>query len=206
MAKYSARDIAMVAGFSVVAGVVFAIASLVIAPLVSAAGHVGIAAIYGLWFVGGTLVGYVVRKPWSAFLGETLGSIVELLMLSPYSWMLYYYGPAQGIMTELVFRARGYKKWDYKTMMLAGAAPVVAAYPWDCLISPFYPACREPGYPLELHVALVALYAVSGALLGGALVKAVVDAAAKAGVLPRGLAAAGGKEPSGEAGRQAPVE
>jgi len=188
LTTYTPRDLALIAGFSVVSGIVFAITSLVLAPLVGVAGHIGIAAIYGLWFIGGTLVGYVVRRPWSAFLGETLGAIVELLMLSPYSWMLYYYGPAQGIMTELVFRLGGYKRWDYKTMMLAGAAPVVAAYPWDCLVSPFYPACRDPGYPPELHLALIGLYIVSGAILGGVLVKAVADAAVKAGVIPRGLA------------------
>ncbi|MEM1619635.1 MAG: ECF transporter S component [Fervidicoccaceae archaeon] len=185
MTKLAPRDWALIAGFSVLSGVIFAITSLVIAPPLYVFGHVGIAVIYGLWFVGGTLVGYVVRKPWSAFLGETLGAIVELLMLSPYSIMLYYYGPAQGIMTEIVFRLRGYKNFDYKTMALAGAMPTIAAYPFDCFVSPFYPACREPGYPPELHVALIALYLVSGALLAGVLVKFLVDSAVKMGAFAR---------------------
>lgn len=182
MARYTPKDIATIAGLSVLSGVVFAATSHLLAPVVAALGHVGIAAIYGLWFIGGTLVGYVVKKPGAAFLGETLGAIVELLMLSPYSWMLYYYGPAQGAMTELVFRLRRYRDWGYATMMLAGAAPTVLAYPWDCLVSPFYPACRDPGYPLGLHATIIALMAVSGALIAGVLVKVVVDAAERAGV------------------------
>ncbi len=183
MPSYTARDIASIAGYSVVAGIIFALTSHVLVALVGGLGHIGIAAIYGFWFIGGTLVGYIVRKPWSAFLGETIGSIVELLMLSQYSWMLFYYGPAQGIMTELVFMATRYRKWDYKTMMLAGAAPVIAAYPWDCLVSPYYPACRDPGYPLHLHITIIGLMLISGAIVAGVLVKAAVDAAVKAGVL-----------------------
>jgi energy-coupling factor transport system substrate-specific component len=175
-----------VAGFSVVAGIVFAVTSHWVAPLAFASGgHLGIALIYGLWFMGGPLTAYIVRRPWSAFLGETIGSIVELLMVSPYSIMLYYYGPAQGIVSEAVFRAFRYRNFSYKAMMLAGGLPALAAYPFDCLVSPFYPACRSPGYPPELHAGLVSGMLVSGAILAGVLVKAIVDAAVSSGALRR---------------------
>jgi len=181
-----ARIYAGLAGFSVVAGVVFAVTSHWVAPLAFAlGGHLGIAAIYGLWFMGGTLTAYVIRRPWSAFVGETIGSIVELLLVSPYSIMLYYYGPAQGIVSELVFRAFRYRKIGYKAMVLAGGLPALAAYPFDCLVSPFYPACRSPGYPAELHGILIITMMVSGALFAGVLVKLVVDSAVSAGALKK---------------------
>jgi energy-coupling factor transport system substrate-specific component len=144
-------------------------------------GHYGIAVIYGLWFIGGTLTGYVVRKPWAAFLGETIGAIIELLALSPYSILLYYYGPAQGIMSELAFAIFRYKKWDYTSMFLAGALPAIAAYPFDVLVSPFYPEAIH--YTLVTHVTLFMGYLLSGAILGGFLVKFIVDAAVKAGAI-----------------------
>ncbi len=178
-----ARHIAYIAVFSVVAGVIFAVTSHVLVALVAPFGHLGIAAIYGFWFIGGTLVGYVVRRPGAAFLGETLGAVVELLMLSQYSWMLFYYGLAQGAMSELAFALRRYRNWGYGTMALAGALPVIAAYPWDCLVSPFYPACRDPGYPPELHIAIILTMAASGIIIAGLLVKYVVDRARLAGAL-----------------------
>lgn len=179
---YSTRDIVLVAGLAVVSGIIFAITSDVLAtPVYVIGGHYGIALIYGLWFIGGTLTGYVVRKPGAAFLGETIGAIIELLALSPYSILLYYYGPAQGIMSELAFYIFRYKKWDYASMFLAGALPAITAYPFDVTVSPFYPEAVH--YTLITHIELFIGYLLSGAILGGLLVKFIVDTAVKAGAI-----------------------
>ncbi|MEM0348991.1 MAG: ECF transporter S component [Candidatus Caldarchaeum sp.] len=53
-------------------------------PAYSAGEHLGIAFNWGLWFMGGPLTVYVVRRPWSPFAGETAGAIVEL-KLRPFS-------------------------------------------------------------------------------------------------------------------------
>lgn len=178
------KEMAGLASFSVISGVIFAVLSHLLAPAATLiAGHIGVGMIYGIWFIGGTLPAYIIRKKGTAFLGETIASIVELLLVSPYSILLYYYGPAQGIMSELAFWAGRYKTWGYRTMILAGALPVMAAYPFDCLISPFYPACRDPGYPLFLHLAIILSMLASGAIFSGILVKAVVDKLVKAGAL-----------------------
>ncbi|MDJ0274197.1 MAG: ECF transporter S component [Aigarchaeota archaeon] len=180
--SWTVRDLVGLAALSVVSGLVFAVWSHLVAPVaLGLGGHLGVAAIYGVWYIGGTLPAYVLRRRWAAFVGETIGAIVELLLVSPYSVLLYYYGPVQGIMSEAAFALRRYRKWGYGTMALAGALPVIAAYPFDCLVSPFYPRCRF--YPLELHTSIVAAMVVSGALLGGVLVKAVVDALVAAGRL-----------------------
>jgi energy-coupling factor transport system substrate-specific component len=183
--KYSARDVVLIAGLSVVSGIIFAITSDVLAtPVYAIGGHYGIAVIYGLWFVGGTLTGYVVRKPGAAFLGETIGAVIELLALSPYSILLYYYGPAQGIMSELAFAIFRYKKWDYSVMFLAGALPAIAAYPFDVTVSPFYPEAVH--YSLVTHTTLFLGYLLSGAILGGVLIKIIIDRAVKAGAIKVG--------------------
>jgi len=178
------KEMVGLASFSVISGVIFAALSHLVAPLATlVAGHIGVAMIYGIWFIGGTLPAYIIRKKGIAFLGETIASIVELLLVSPYSILLYYYGPAQGILSELAFWAGRYRKWGYKTMILAGMLPVMAAYPFDCLVSPFYPACRNPGYPLFLHLTIIFTMLASGAIFSGVLVKAVVDKLVKAGAL-----------------------
>jgi len=179
---WKVREVVGLAALSVVSGLVFAVWSHFVAPVAfGVAGHLGVGAIYGMWFIGATLPAYVLRRRWAAFLGETIGAIVELLLVSPYSVLLYYYGPAQGIMSEAAFALRRYRRWGYGTMALAGALPVIAAYPFDCLVSPFYPTCRF--YPPELHLAIVTAMLLSGAILGGVLVKAAVDALVSAGRL-----------------------
>lgn len=178
------KDMVGLASFSVVSGVIFAALSHLVAPAITLiAGHLGVAMIYGIWFIGGTLPAYIIRKKGAAFLGETIASVIELLLLSPYSILLYYYGPAQGLMSEIAFWINRYKSWDWKTMILAGILPVVAAYPFDCMVSPFYPACRNPGYPLHLHLAIVSTMLVSGAFFAGIVVKMVVDKLVSAGAL-----------------------
>jgi len=178
------KEMVGLASFSVVSGVIFAALSHLVAPTVMlVAGHVGVAMIYGIWFIGGTLPAYILRKRGSAFLGETIASIIELLLVSPYSILLYYYGPAQGLMSEIAFWMGRYKSWSWRTMILAGMLPVVAAYPFDCMVSPFYPACRNPGYPLYLHLAIVSTMLLSGAVFAGILVKIVVDKLVSAGAL-----------------------
>ncbi|MEM3506414.1 MAG: ECF transporter S component [Candidatus Bathyarchaeia archaeon] len=179
--KYESRDIVGIAGFSIVSGLIFIIASYSATFILAILGPIGIATIYGIWFIGATLTGYIIRKPGAALLGELIGSHVELLFGSPYSIFLTYYGFAQGIMSELVFAFRKYKKWDYFTMALAGAAPTLAAFPIDYYIVPQYQYIQIPS--LEVQMILLLLYLASGAIIGGILVKWLVDRAVKAGAL-----------------------
>lgn len=180
--KYTARDVVGVAGFSVVAGIIFMIASHIGYPVLTAIlGPIGVAAIYGIWFIGATLTGYIIRKPGAALLGELVGAHLELLSGSPYSIFLIYYGFGQGIMSELIFAITRYKKWDYGIMALAGAAPALAAFPIDYYIVPQYQYVLIPS--LDVQAILFVTYLISGAVLGGILVKWLVDRAVKAGAL-----------------------
>ena len=168
--------------FSVISGLIFMVWSHIVFPiLVTTTGYLGVAAVYGMWFVGGTLTGYIIRKPGAAFLGELIRAHVELLSGSPFSIFLVYYGASQGIMSELRFAMFKYKKWDYKVMMIAGCLPALAAFPIDYYVTPEYQyyTLANPTFTITLLI----LYVVSGAILGGALVKWIVDRAVKAGAL-----------------------
>lgn len=180
--KFTSRDVVGIAGFSVVAGIIFMIGSHIGYPVLTAIfGPIGVATIYGVWFIGATLTGYIIRKPGAALLGEIIGAHLELLTGSPYSIFLIYYGLGQGIMSELVFAITKYKNWDYRIMALAGAAPALAAFPIDYYIVPQYEYVLIPS--VEVQLLLFVTYLISGAVLGGILVKWMVDRAVNAGAL-----------------------
>lgn len=180
---YTARDVAGIAGFSVVAGIVFAIWSYVVAQAVFIPfGYLGIAAIYGMWFIGGTMVGYIIRKPGAAVLGETIGAHLELLTGSPFTIYLLYYGVAQGLGSEIAFAMGKYKRWGYGIMALAGLLPALFAFPFDYYISAYYQYYRF-GFAPDIIAGLLTGYIASGVILGGIMVKFLVDSAVKAGAL-----------------------
>ncbi|MEM2897032.1 MAG: ECF transporter S component [Candidatus Bathyarchaeia archaeon] len=179
--RYESRDIVGVAGFSIASGLVFIIASYSATFILAILGPIGVATMCGIWFIGATLTGYIIRKPGAALLGELIGAHVELLLGSPYSIFLTYYGFSQGIMSEIVFTLRKYRRWDYTTMALAGAAPALAAFPIDYYIVPQYQYAQIPS--LEIQAILFLLYLISGAVFGGIMIKWLVDRAVRAGAL-----------------------
>lgn len=134
--------------------------------------------IYGMWFIGGTLAAYIVRKPGAAVLGETLSAIFELAYGTQFASTVLLYGFMQGLMSEVVFGATRYKKWGWGTMLAAGAAPALWAAPADTILY----GITAPLTP-EQRIAFWLLYFVSGALIAGVFVKVLVDYVAKSSSL-----------------------
>lgn len=133
--------------------------------------------IYGVWYIGATVPAYIIRKPGIAVLGEFLAAVAELAYGSQYLTAPLY-GLMQGLMAEIVFAATRYKRWDWATMALAGAAPSVWAAAADTILY----GIVEPLTP-DQRIVFWSLYFVSGALIAGVLVKVVIDAIAKTGIL-----------------------
>lgn len=176
--ELTAADIVLTAGLAVIIGIVFGFWSTFVYPVgTTLLGPIGVSFLYGVWFLGGLIPSYIIRKPGVAFLGEFIASHVELLTGSPYGPLLTYYGAAQGLACELVFAAIRYRKWDLKTMLLAGAAPALPAIAMD------YYLYQYLSLALSLQLVLWLGYFGSGALLGGAVGKYVADAVARTGVL-----------------------
>lgn len=176
--QLTAADIVLTAGLAMVIGILFGFWSTFVYPTVTTLlGPIGASFLYGVWFLGGIIPPYIIRKPGVAFLGEFIAAHVELLTGSPYGPLLTYFGVTQGLACELVFAAARYRKWDLKTMLLAGAAPALPALAMD------YYLYQYLGLTVPLQVLLWLGYVGSGIVLGGALGKYISDAVARTGVL-----------------------
>lgn len=176
--QLTAADIVLTAGLAVIIGIVYGFWSVFVYPVATILlGPIGVSFLYGVWFLGGLIPPYIIRKPGVAFLGAFIAAHVELLTGSPYGPLLTYYGVAQGLACELVFAATRYRKWDLKTMLLAGAAPALPAIAMD------YYLYQYLSLALPLQLILWLGYFGSGAILGGAVGKYVADTVARTGVL-----------------------
>ncbi|WP_062661496.1 ECF transporter S component [Aeropyrum camini] len=124
----------------------------------------GVIVSYGLWYTGAIMGAVLVRKPGSAFLGETLGAFLEAILPTPGGFTNLVYGVLQGLAAELVYLYLGYRNLTVITSALAGAASGVGA-----LIANFalyreliFEVSPKEGAILVAAVALA--YAASGAL------------------------------------------
>jgi energy-coupling factor transport system substrate-specific component len=177
-AQLTASDIVLTAGLAVIIGLIFGVWSTVIYPVgTTLLGPIGVSFLYGVWFLGGLIPPYIIRKPGVAFLGEFIASHVELLTGSPYGPLLTYFGVTQGLACELVFALMRYRRWDLKTMVLAGAAPALPALAMDYYLYQYY------ALAVPVQAVLWAGYVLSGAILGGVVAKYLADAVARTGVL-----------------------
>ncbi|RLE92753.1 MAG: hypothetical protein DRJ55_00795 [Thermoprotei archaeon] len=175
----STLDIVFTAATSAIVGAIFLIWSNFVWDLAKLAlGLTFLPLIYGVWFIGATIPAYVIRKPSVALLGEFLAAVAELVYGTQFYSTVLLYGFMQGLMSELVFLATRYRRWNIVTMMLAGAAPALWAAPADFLLYGL-------GAPLSWSERLIfwSMYFVSGAIFAGVLVKLVLDEVAKLGVL-----------------------
>lgn len=177
---WTTLDIVMVAVVGVVFAVLYWAYNQLFAflfPFISAS-PVTIQAFVGFWFIAGTVAACIIRKPGAAFLGELIAAIISMLLGSIWGVWVLVSGLVQGAATEAVFAGFRWKKFTYFAVSLAG---VVTA-----LISFFFPESVTEGY-LQYRVAIIigmlVVRLISGALLGGALGKAITDAVARTGIL-----------------------
>ncbi|RZS87237.1 energy-coupling factor transport system substrate-specific component [Motilibacter rhizosphaerae] len=134
------------------------------------------AVLYGAWFLAGSLVPLVVRRPGAALLAEFVASLVEYLLLDQFGALVLVYGVLQGLAAEAAFAAFGYRRWNLPTALLSGALGGVAAAVLD--IAGYY-ADWSAGWKL----AYVPIVAVSGAVLSGWVSWLLVRALAPTGAL-----------------------
>src|SRR3977135_411592 len=74
----------------------------------------------GFYIVGGVLVGYVIRRPGAALLGEMLAALIEL-PFTGFGAVVLWLGLVQGLGVEAVFLATRYRRFDLPIMLVAGA-------------------------------------------------------------------------------------
>ena len=138
----------------------------------------GVIVSYGLWYIGAILGATIIRKPGSAFAGETLGALIEAILPTPGGFTNLVYGALQGIFAEAVYIATGYRV-DRVTSALAGAASSIGTLIANLAIYRELVFEVEEGAAFILIVAVAIGYAVSGAIWG------LVAYSAAASVSPR---------------------
>ncbi|HUZ18270.1 MAG TPA: ECF transporter S component [Spirochaetia bacterium] len=130
----------------------------------------------GFWYIGGTLIPFLIRRPGAAIFGELAAAIVEM----PFTqWGLTspIWGLVQGIACELVFLLFRYRKWDLGVLMLAGAVAAVFEYVLDFFYSHY------AGLKLWVIADQLVSNIIGGAILAGVLAYVVGTAIRKTGVM-----------------------
>ena len=130
----------------------------------------------GLWFTGGTLVPYLIRKPGAALLGEVAAAFVEGF-ITQWGITAVIWGLVQGVGCELVFALFRYKKYNLAVLILAGMVAGIFSYILDFFYSHY------AGLQLWVIVVQVASIVISGAILGGLLAYLIGRGIIKTGAL-----------------------
>ena len=142
----------------------------------------------GIWLLGGTLGGYIIRKPGAALFVELVAATVSMGLGSQWAVETLYSGLAQGIGAEIVFALLAYRRFN--VWVAAGAGALSFAAEW-CL------ELFTEGH-LDKGVLYNAIYLVCGALSGivlaGVLAWALTNALAKTGALDRFASGRGARE------------
>ena len=83
----------------------------------------------GFWFLPAILVPYIVRRPGAALFAETLAAAVSVLAGSPYGIVgAAVGGLVQGMGAEVIFMLTGWRRYNWPTLALAGAASAVTGF------------------------------------------------------------------------------
>jgi energy-coupling factor transport system substrate-specific component len=131
----------------------------------------------GFYVVAGVLVGYIVRRPGAALLGEMLASMLEI-PLTPFGAIVLWLGFLQGIGVELVFAGTRYRNWSLPVLLLAGAVGAILPY-----FGYTYLTSSVASLGIEIQVLRIVLKLIGGAVFAGLIGKLIADALARTGVL-----------------------
>lgn len=158
--RYTGVDLALLGLVAVVSGIIFT-ANWFIYEVSKAIGGLYLSRLvaYGLWFIGAPLGASLVRKPFSALLGEFLGALVETIIPTPGGFTNLIYGFTQGLASELAYLVFRYRRWGKPVAALAGS---LAAFPCVALDAVLYGEI----YPPYIMVTLLTVAILSGAIYG----------------------------------------
>ena len=133
----------------------------------------------GIWLIGGTLGGLVIRKPGAALFVEVLAASVSAALGSQWGIPTIYSGIAQGLGVEIVLALFLYRRFDLLVASLSGAGAGLGAW----ILELFTSGNLEKG--AVFNVTYLVCLMISGAVLAGMLAHALVKGLAKAGALDR---------------------
>ncbi|MEB3773317.1 MAG: ECF transporter S component [Desulfurococcales archaeon] len=179
--SYTGVDFALLGVAGVIAAIIFTAAWQVWYAL-SALGPLARPFSVGLWFTGSIIAAALIKKPGAAFLGETLGALIEAILPTPGGLWNLVYGILQGAFAELGYRILGYREWGVKAGILAGALAGIGELLASLIYyREFFEAVKEVGGEVGLTTpVLVLVYWLVANMFSGALYGGVAAAAVRA--------------------------
>ncbi len=184
--SWSTRDIVVTAALAVATGISFVVFDWVWLVVSGAGGPFVGQALAGFWLLGGLLVPYIVRRPGSAIFGELVAALVES-SFNPWGIEVLLAGLLEGLGAEIIFLVTGYRRFDAKTMALAGGFSSVFFFIVYSVWYNGWVVLGAAGPVLKLAPAILLAYlllrTISGIVLAGWLGKGVGDALVPTGVL-----------------------
>ena len=142
----------------------------------------------GIWLLGGTLGGYVIRKPGAALFVELLAATVSMALGSQWAIATLYSGLAQGIGAEIVFALVAYRRFN--VWVAAAGGGLSFACEWCLELFTEGNLAKE----VSFNVVYLVSGALSGIVLAGMLAWAVTSGLAKTGALDRFASGRGARE------------
>lgn len=133
----------------------------------------------GIWLIGGTLGGLIIRKPGAALFVEVVAASVSAALGSQWGISTLYSGIAQGLGVEIVLALFLYRRYTLLVAALSGAGAGVGAW----ILEFFFFGNIEKG--VAFNVIYLVCLMISGAVLAGILSYVLVRGLAKAGALDR---------------------
>lgn len=174
-------DIIIAAVIGVAVGLIF-----VIWNIIGGAGYEAVNAltpglgglVAGMWFLGGPLGAYIIRKPGAAIFVEVIAATVSALIGNQWGISTLYSGLAQGLGAELVFLILAYKSYNLATVVISGLMAGVGAWTFELFSG-------NLAKTFEFNVIYLISTALSGAVLAGLLAYFLAKALAATGALDR---------------------
>ncbi|MBC6763691.1 hypothetical protein CRD09_02295 [Corynebacterium sp. LK22] len=174
-------DIIIAAVIGVAVGLIF-----VIWNIIGGAGYEAVNAltpglgglVAGMWFLGGPLGAYIIRKPGAAIFVEVIAATVSALIGNQWGISTLYSGLAQGLGAELVFLILAYKSYNLATVVISGLMAGVGAWTFELFTG-------NLAKTFEYNVIYLISTALSGAVLAGLLAYFLAKALAATGALDR---------------------
>ena len=174
-------DIIIAAVIGVAVGLIF-----VIWNIIGGAGYEAVNAltpglgglVAGMWFLGGPLGAYIIRKPGAAIFVEVIAATVSALIGNQWGITTLYSGLAQGFGAELVFLTLAYKRYNMATVVISGLMAGIGAWTYELFTG-------NLAKTFEYNVIYLISTALSGAVLAGLLAYFLAKALAATGALDR---------------------
>lgn len=154
-------------------------------------GTMGWEPLYGVYFMAGLIVCYIIRKPGIGIAAEILAAIIEVLIGNMFGPEVIISGLIQGFAVELIFLVTRYKKWTIVQTIAAGVSASVLSFIHDTIVYAYVPAY---GGNMGLLILALVIRIVSAIVFTGIIAKLIADALNKAGVLKGYRISAGMKD------------